>query len=109
MRRCYSLIERGKSMDVLVLITGESGTGKEVAARAIHRAFDRSKKPFLGINCVAIPEHLLESELFGHVRGAFTGADRDKRGLFRGAAGGTVLRDEIGEMLQKMQAGLLRV
>lgn len=109
MRRCYSLIERVKSMDVPVLITGESGTGKEVAARAIHRASDRNKKPFLGINCGAIPEHLLESELFGHVRGAFTGADRDKRGLFREAAGGTVLLDEIGEMPQKMQAGLLRV
>jgi serine/threonine-protein kinase PknK len=109
MRRCYSLIERVKSMAVPVLITGESGTGKEVAARAIHRASDRNKKPFLGINCGAIPEHLLESELFGHVRGAFTGADRDKKGLFREAAGGTVLLDEIGEMPQKMQAGLLRV
>lgn len=109
MRRCYSLIERVKSMDVPVLITGESGTGKEVAARAIHRASERSKKPFLGINCGAIPEHLLESELFGHTRGAFTGADRDKKGLFREAAGGTVLLDEIGEMPQKMQAGLLRV
>lgn len=109
MRRCYSLIERVKGMDVPVLITGESGTGKEVAARAIHRASERGKKPFLGINCGAIPEHLLESELFGHVRGAFTGADRDKKGLFREAADGTVLLDEIGEMPQKMQAGLLRV
>lgn len=109
MRRCYSLIERIKDTDVPVLLTGESGTGKEVAARAIHRASTRSKKPFLGINCGAIPEHLLESELFGHVRGAFTGADRDKKGLFREASGGAVLLDEIGEMPHKMQAGLLRV
>ena len=109
MRRCYSLIERLKDTDVPVLLTGESGTGKEVAARAIHRASSRAKKPFLGINCGAIPEHLLESELFGHVRGAFTGADRDKKGLFREASGGAVLLDEIGEMPHKMQAGLLRV
>jgi serine/threonine-protein kinase PknK len=109
MRRCYSLIERVKDTDVPVLITGESGTGKEVAARAIHRASDRAKKPFLGINCGAIPEHLLESELFGHVRGAFTGAERDKKGLIRDAQGGAVLLDEIGEMPHKMQAGLLRV
>lgn len=109
MRRTYSLIERVKDTDVPVLITGESGTGKEVAARAIHGASDRAKKPFLGINCGAIPEHLLESELFGHVRGAFTGAERDKKGLLRDAQGGAVLLDEIGEMPHKMQAGLLRV
>jgi DNA-binding NtrC family response regulator len=105
----YSLIDRVKDTDVPVLIGGESGTGKEVAARAIHRASERSAKPFLGINCGAIPEHLLESELFGHVRGAFTGADRDRKGLIREAAGGTLLLDEIGEMPHKMQAGLLRV
>jgi serine/threonine-protein kinase PknK len=109
MRRVYSLIDRVKDADVPVLIGGESGTGKEVAARAIHRASERSSKPFLGINCGAIPEHLLESELFGHVRGAFTGADRDRKGLIREAAGGTLLLDEIGEMPHKMQAGLLRV
>jgi transcriptional regulator with GAF, ATPase, and Fis domain len=109
MRRCYSLIDRVKDTDVPILITGESGTGKEIAARAIHRGSRRGKAPLLGVNCGAIPEHLLESELFGHMRGAFTGADRERKGLLRDAQGGTVLLDEIGEMPQKMQAGLLRV
>jgi transcriptional regulator with GAF, ATPase, and Fis domain len=109
MRRVYSLIDRVKDTDVPVLISGESGTGKEVAARAVHRASQRAHEPFLGINCGAIPEHLLESELFGHVRGAFTGADRERKGLIREAGRGTVLLDEIGEMPHKMQAGLLRV
>ncbi len=109
MRRVYSLIDRVKDTDVAVLITGESGTGKEVVAQAIHRAGNRAKKAFLGVNCGAIPEHLLESELFGHVRGSFTSADRDRKGLFREGEGGTILLDEIGEMPQRMQSGLLRV
>jgi transcriptional regulator with GAF, ATPase, and Fis domain len=109
MRKVYALIDRIKDADVPVLITGESGTGKEIVARAIHNAGRRTKAAFTGINCGAIPEHLLESELFGHVKGAFTGADREHKGLFREADGGTLLLDEIGEMPKKMQAGLLRV
>ncbi|HEY5958398.1 MAG TPA: sigma-54-dependent Fis family transcriptional regulator, partial [Polyangiaceae bacterium] len=109
MRRVYSLIERVKDTDVPVLITGESGTGKEMVARAIHETSNRAKRRFVGVNCGAIPENLLESELFGCVRGAFTGADRDRRGLFRESEGGSILLDEIGEMPQKMQASLLRV
>jgi serine/threonine-protein kinase PknK len=109
MRKLYALLERVKDADVPVLITGESGTGKEVVAKAIHGSGLRANAPFLGVNCGAIPENLLESELFGHVRGAFTGADKDRKGLFREAEGGTLLLDEIGEMPLKMQTGLLRV
>jgi DNA-binding NtrC family response regulator len=109
MRKVYALIDRIKDTDVPVLVTGESGTGKEVIAKAIHAAGQRGKSPFLGVNCGAIPANLLESELFGHIRGAFTGADRDRKGLFREAESGTILLDEIGEMPTKMQAGLLRV
>jgi serine/threonine-protein kinase PknK len=109
MRKLYALVDRVKDADVPVLVTGESGTGKEVVAKAIHAAGPRGKAPFLGVNCGAIPENLLESELFGHVRGAFTGADRDRKGLFREADGGTLLLDEIGELPMKMQTALLRV
>ncbi len=109
MRKVYALIDRVKDTDVPVLITGESGTGKEVVARAIHSASARGRKSFLGVNCGAIPANLLESELFGHVRGAFTGAERDRKGLFRECEGGTLLLDEVGELPLKMQTGLLRV
>ena len=91
-----------------VLLTGESGTGKDLAAKVIHYASDRASKPFMNITCSALPEALLESELFGHERGAFTGADRQKRGLLELADGGTVFLDEIGEMAPMLQAKLLR-
>ena len=91
-----------------VLLTGESGTGKDLAAKVIHYASDRAARPFMNITCSALPEALLESELFGHERGAFTGADRQKRGLLESADGGTVFLDEIGEMQPMLQAKLLR-
>jgi two-component system response regulator AtoC len=109
MRQALALVARVAEHNTTVLITGESGTGKEVIARAIHRASPRAGKAFVGINCAAIPETLLESELFGHVRGAFTGATADKAGLFEQASGGTLLLDEIGELSIGLQAKLLRV
>ena len=92
-----------------VLLTGESGTGKDLAAKVLHYNSDRANKPFMNITCSALPETLLESELFGHERGAFTDARQQKRGLFESAEGGTVFLDEIGEMVPALQAKLLRV
>jgi len=103
------LVERTAAFKTTALLTGESGTGKEVLARAIHSQSPRRNEPFVAINCGAIPEPLLESELFGHVKGAFTGASRARRGLFPEADGGTLFLDEIGELPQSLQVKLLRV
>ena len=109
MRRAVDLMLRAAPALAPVLLLGESGTGKELLARALHASSPRRTAPFLAINCSAIPEHLLESQLFGHRRGAFTDARQDHRGLFREADGGTLLLDEIGDMAPVLQAKLLRV
>jgi len=109
MQQVFDLINRVGPAMANVLITGESGTGKERVARAIHNCGPRAKKSFVAINCTAIPETLLESELFGHAKGSFTGAIGRKRGLFEEAEGGTVFLDEIGDMDPSLQAKLLRV
>jgi two-component system response regulator PilR (NtrC family) len=109
MRKVLELVQRIAATRTTVLITGESGTGKERVARAIHDASERRAGPFLVVNCGALPEQLMESELFGHERGAFTGAVGKHDGLFRGADGGTLLLDEVGELPPALQVKLLRV
>ena len=109
MRAVMKLIDRAALRDTPILLVGESGTGKELLARALHKKSPRAAGPFLAVNCSAIPETLLESELFGHRRGAFTDARDDQRGLFQSAQGGTVFLDEIGDMAPALQGKLLRV
>ncbi len=109
MRNVFTLAQKVAGYNTTVLVTGESGTGKELVARGVHKYSERNRKPFVAINCGSIPENLLESELFGYVKGAFTGADKTKKGLFDEANGSTLFLDEIGELPLAMQVKLLRV
>lgn len=109
MKEVFGLIEKVATTDSTVLITGESGTGKEMAARAIHALSRRRERPFVSINCAALPENLLESELFGHTKGSFTGAVADKKGMFETAQAGTIFLDEVGELSPWTQVKLFRV
>ena len=108
MQRIFAVVRKIAATDSTILIGGESGTGKELIARAIHFMSGRADKPFVGVNCGALPENLLESELFGHVKGSFTGAIRDKEGLFKVAESGTIFLDEVGEITPALQVKLLR-
>ena len=109
MRQIFGLLKKVAPMDVNVIVTGETGTGKELVARALHEHSGRRKGPFVVLDCGAIPENLIESELFGHIRGAFTGAEREREGAFERANGGTIFLDEIGELRTDLQPRLLRV
>ena len=109
MHRIFEQVRKAAKSTLPALIRGESGTGKELIARELHRLSDRANGPFIAVNTAAISEHLIESELFGHVKGAFTGADRNREGVFRKAAGGTLFLDEIGDMPSSVQTRLLRV
>jgi transcriptional regulator with PAS, ATPase and Fis domain len=108
MKNIYALIESIKNYDTSVLVVGETGTGKELIARAIHESSRRNNKPFVPVNCSALPENLIESELFGHVKGAFTGAISNRVGRFQLADGGTLFLDEIGTLQKELQSKLLR-
>lgn len=108
LQNVFRIVEKVADTDATILIEGESGTGKELVARSIHFQSRRAAKPFVAVNCGALPESLLEAELFGHTKGAFTGATIDKKGLFRSADGGTILLDEVGEMSGALQVKLLR-
>ncbi|MBD0305840.1 MAG: sigma-54 factor interaction domain-containing protein, partial [Nitrospiraceae bacterium] len=109
MRKAIDTARRAAEGRSTVLLLGESGVGKEIIARSIHNWSPRAQRPFVAVNCVALAEHLLESELFGHEKGAFTGAHQQKKGLLELAHGGTVFLDEIGDMKPELQAKLLRV
>src|SRR5438876_10921012 len=109
MQEVFKMLERVADTDSTILILGESGTGKELVAKALHYNSRRQFAPFVPVNCSALPENLLESELFGHRKGAFTGAINDKKGLFQEADGGTVFLDEVGSMSAMLQSRLLRV
>lgn len=109
MQKLYLTMAKVSQSSAAILIQGESGTGKELVARCIHKLSDRADKPFLALNCAAIPGDLLESELFGHSKGSFTGAHSDHEGIFKAASGGTIFLDEIGDMPMVLQAKLLRV
>ncbi|MDL2268781.1 sigma-54 dependent transcriptional regulator [Desulfosarcina sp. OttesenSCG-928-A07] len=109
MQRVYETIQMVAKTDLTVLVTGESGTGKDLTARAVHALSNRSKRPFIAVNCPTVPEHILESELFGYRKGAFTHATRDRKGLFQEAHTGTIFLDEIGDITPTIQTKLLRV
>src|SRR5271166_4867212 len=109
MRAVMDLTERVARTSASVLVTGETGSGKEIVARAVHHYSLRTNRPWIDVNCAALPEHLVESELFGHEKGAFSGADTAKPGLFELASGGTLFLDEIGEVDPRVQVKLLRV